>query len=247
MIGQRVREFQLALMLLTRLPAGQLGDPAPSFAQAAWAFPIIGGLVGVLAGGICTAAYAVGFPPVIVALIAIATTAILTGAMHEDGLADLADGFGGGASIPDKLRIMRDSQIGSYGIIALILMIGLKASAITEVPSASILFAFIALGAASRAAILLPMAALPPAREDGLGENASLSIGTRFWAGAGFGAGMLALLGVAGISVGLAMVVSAGLATALARRQIGGQTGDVLGATQAISETAGWLALVLVI
>ena len=247
MISQRVRELQLALMLLTRLPAGRLADPAPSFAEAAWAFPIVGAIIGLISGGISIAALALGFPPIIIALLAVASAAILTGAMHEDGLADLADGFGGGATREDKLRIMRDSQIGSYGVVALVLMVGLKVSAIAEVSVGMLLCSFVVISAASRAAMLVPMALLPAARDDGLGQKASLTLGGRFCVGIGFSALALAFWGTVGFWVALAMLASALIVTLLAKRQIGGQTGDVLGATQAVSETFGWLTLILVI
>ena len=245
MIMGRVREFQLALMLLTRMPAGRLSDPPPSFADAAWAYPLVGAIVGAFSGLVAWGGHCIGLPPFACALLALVAAAILTGAMHEDGLADLADGFGGGATREDKLRIMRDSQIGSYGVVALVLMIGLKVSAIAEVSVGSLLCSFVVISVASRAAMLLPMALLPAARDDGLGQKASLSLGARFCVGIGFSALVLAFWGTVGLWVALAMLFAAVIITLLAKRQIGGQTGDVLGATQAVSETAGWLVLIL--
>ena len=89
-------DLRLAVMLLTRLPAGKLSDPAPSFAQAAWAYPVVGGSVGALSGAVFCAAGWLGVPGLAAALLAIGVAVLATGAMHEDGLADVADGFGGG-------------------------------------------------------------------------------------------------------------------------------------------------------
>ena len=121
----RATEVQLALMLLTRLPAGRI-DPAPTIAAAAWAFPLAGAVVGVLQALVLIAAIGLGLPMAMAAGLALAAGVLATGGLHEDGLADCADGFGGGRSPARKLEIMRDSRIGSYGALALILGLGLR-------------------------------------------------------------------------------------------------------------------------
>ncbi len=237
----RLTEAQLALVLLTRLPAGRLPEACPKTSTAAWAFPLAGALVGAISGGVFLAAGLI-LPALPAALLAVAAGVLVTGGLHEDGLADVADGFGGGSTREDKLAIMRDSRIGSYGVIALVLVLGLIGSAIAGVaPTARSFVLFIAVGAISRAAMVLPMMLLPPAREDGLGRGADLGPGWRFWVA-------LLLAVVAGVCAAPMLLAVAGVTALLmlwvAGKQIGGQTGDVLGATQKLVECACWLAVV---
>lgn len=244
-VRRPLAEAQVALMLLTRLPAGRIAGEAPALAAAGWAFPLAGLAVGALSALVWLGAGALGLPSLAAAPLALAAGALATGGLHEDGLADLADGLGGGRDRAQKLEIMRDSRIGSYGVLALIFVICFKISALSVLPQATGALALMALGAASRGPLALWMAVLPTARADGLGHSA---------AGAGPGAvslsltlGLLALLLALGPGAGLAgflAVLGGGLAVALlALRQIGGQTGDVLGAIQMIGETCGWLVL----
>ncbi|MCV6593247.1 MAG: adenosylcobinamide-GDP ribazoletransferase [Silicimonas sp.] len=228
-------EAHLAFVLLTRLPLGRLRAPVPSTAQAAWAFPLVGLVVGAIGGAVYLAA-STFLPAILAAILALATQIATTGALHEDGLADVADGFGGGTSRDRKLEIMRDSRIGSYGVVALILALALIALAMAEAAPSFATFA--AIGAISRAAMLLPMAFLPPARADGLGRMAALPPGPRLATG-------LAIAAIAAVFTLPLFLLAAGLAVMLmqaqAKRQIGGQTGDVLGATQKLAECACWL------
>jgi len=192
-------------------------------------------LVGLLMWAAFALAAWLGLPPLAGALLALAIAALATGGLHEDGLADTADGFGGGASRESKLEIMRDSRIGSYGVLALILTLGLTATAMAE--SAS-LAGFVAVGAASRAAMLLPMAFLGPARQSGLGHGATLVPDVRFAAALVITA--LLVLPALGVLVTTLAVTAAMMA--LMKAQIGGQTGDTLGATQKLTECTGWMA-----
>ena len=237
MTNARAKEAQLALMLLTRLPAGRLDDP-PKTGDAAWAFPFVGALVGLIAGVVCGIADWLGLPPLASALLALLAAAWVTGGLHEDGLADTADGFGGGADKSRKLEIMRDSRIGSYGVIALIFVIGLTASAI---PGNSTVTNFVMIGILSRTAMLLPMAFLPPARTDGLGHAATLAVGPSL------AAALCLTLGAAILTWTFMPLVTALIVTAIlmgiATAQIGGQTGDTLGATQKLTECVGWLTV----
>ncbi len=213
----RITEAQLALMVLTRLPAGTISGDAPPVARAAWAFPLVGILTGALSGLVYGAATLLGLPPLASALLAIAAGVLLTGGLHEDGLADVADGFGGGLAQARKLEIMRDSRIGSYGVVALVLVLGLTA---TGIAGHGTLWNFIAVGAISRAAMLLPMAFLPPARKDGLGQAAALRPGPCLAAPLTVTAALtLAILSLAPLVAALAATL---LMMALARRQIGG-------------------------
>ena len=231
-----IREAQLAAMILTRLPAGRITGDAPTIASAIWAFPAIGALLGAIAGMVFALASWLGLPAFASALLALAAGALSTGALHEDGLADTADGFGGGATVTRKLEIMKDSRIGSYGVLALLLTLGLTASGMA---SAGTLALFAAIGAASRTMMLLPMVFLKPAREDGLGRSATAEADVRFLAAMGLT--LAVTLVTSTLSIFTAMLAAALLVTILARRQIGGQTGDVLGATQKLTECTGWL------
>ena len=104
-----------AAAFLTRLPVPAAHVPTGGLAQAARAFPVVGAGVGAAAGGVLWLAAQAGLPPLVCALLALAAAALVTGALHEDGLADLADGLGGGRDREAKLRIMRDSRIGAFG------------------------------------------------------------------------------------------------------------------------------------
>ena len=175
-----------------------------------------------------------GLPVAISAALGVCVLYVVTGGLHEDGLADVADGFGGGASRERKLAIMRDSRVGTYGVAAMVFSILLRILAIVSIAdAASVAMALLAAGALSRAAIGLVMAALPSARTDGLaaatgrpgGGQTLLAIGIAM-------VGAIAFLGFgAGISVTVLALMTLCLVAALAKKQIGGQTGDVLGTT----------------
>lgn len=230
--------FQLAMMTLTRLPAGRVDGDIPPLGAAAWAFPVVGIIVGALAGAVFWCAEAIGLPAVAAAFLGIGAAVLVTGGLHEDGLADMADGFGGGRDKARKLDIMRDSRLGSFGALAMILVIGLTASAIAEAENVQ---AFIAIGAISRTAMLLPLMLLPAARDNGLGAGAATSITLSFWlAGLIVVCVSLVLLSILPL---LAAVLMTCCVMALAKQQIGGQTGDVLGATQKLAECTAWLTL----
>ena len=249
MNGGRADELRLAFLLLTRLPVPPIAGEAPAMAASSWAWPVVGLAVGGISALACIAALAIGLPPVMAAIFALAAGVLATGGMHEDGLADLADGFGGGRTRERKLEIMHDSRIGSYGVIALILALGFRVAAIaTLIGEDGPVFALAALAAASRAALPAAIVLMPAARGDGLGRaavgidpvpaRAAAAIGFLCLMPLGFGAAVLTAAAVA-----LASLVVAWLAM----RQIGGQTGDVLGAMQYVAECAGWAAIVVVI
>lgn len=249
MIRARLAEVQLALMLLTRLPAGRLQDPVPAIAASAWAFPLAGLVVGAGAAFAFWLA-AMVLPLSLAALIALGVQIALTGALHEDGLADCADGIWGGQTPARRLEILRDSRIGSYGALALILSVGLRWQALVILASHSqsaTLAALVVIAMLSRVAPVLLLALLPPARADGLGHAArsvpwSVVIAASLIA---LAPGILPWVPLAPLVV---MLAAQGLVTvllgALARRRLGGQTGDVLGAGQQLAEISGLLVLV---
>ncbi|KPP85907.1 MAG: cobalamin 5'-phosphate synthase [Rhodobacteraceae bacterium HLUCCO07] len=242
-LSDRLRDLAVATSLLTRLP---IHLPAAAFdhgARSAWCWPVIGLLLAGLAGCVALIGQATGLAHEISALLGLFTLVVLTGAMHEDGLADVADGFWGGHERGRRLDIMRDSRIGAYGVIALVLGLGLRAMALVSLGIFMIpgLFAAAAL---SRAAMVVSMAALPHARRDGLSRatgRPSAMIATIACAIALVAA--LLLTGKAALPAILAVAVATAGAMHVARRKIGGQTGDVLGATQQLSEITALLAL----
>ncbi len=230
----RIAEAQVALMLLTRLPAGNLGPDAPTTGQAIWAFPLVGALVGVIGAAVHWVALTIGLPPFVAAVLAVSATVLATGALHEDGLADVADGFGGGQDRAAKLTIMRDSRIGSYGVVALILILALTIGSIAE---AGATLSFITVGAISRSAMLLPMIVLPAARSDGLGHAAQNTSRGHLVAACLLALPFIILAPWPALAATGAALVS----VRLAQKHIQGQTGDVLGATQKLAECAAWI------
>ena len=243
----RLAEVQLAVMLLTRLPAGRMAE-APAIGTTVWAFPLVGALVGGIAAAVLTGAVALGISPPLAAGLALAAGILATGGLHEDGLADCADGFGGGRDRARKLEIMRDSRIGSYGGLALILSLGLRWQALAILAAhqpAFAPFALIALAMASRAGLGLALLWMPAARNDGMGKSAAGTSFARAMAGLALaGLGMALLLPWSSALWVMAAIAAAQLIFArIALRQIGGQSGDVLGAMQQLAEIAGWLVL----
>ncbi len=130
-----LREFRVALMLLSRLPAGRIEGAAPNLADARWAFPLVGLALGLIGWAVHAGALASGAPAPVAAVRALAALALATGALHFDGLADFADGIGGGRDRAHALEIMRDSRVGSYGVLALILIVALWLAALGELSS----------------------------------------------------------------------------------------------------------------
>ncbi|WP_456617779.1 adenosylcobinamide-GDP ribazoletransferase [Bradyrhizobium sp. P5_C12] len=235
-----IADLRIAASFVTILPVASskpTGDGA--VARATWALPVAGLLVGLAGAAAYAIASRLGLTPGPAALLALATTVLVTGALHEDGLADTADGLGGGRTRERKLEIMRDSRIGSYGVCALILSFGLRWSALAAIANPwAVALALCAAHAAARAGVPALMSLVPPARPDGLSASAGSPPGRSV--AIAFAVGTLALalaLGPGKALVGLILLSLAGLILArLAVRQIGGQTGDILGAYEQIGE-----------
>ncbi|HUO53778.1 MAG TPA: adenosylcobinamide-GDP ribazoletransferase [Rhodoblastus sp.] len=235
-----------ALGFFSRLP---IPAPQGDFARSLRMAPLAGALLGLLGGLVFVAALALRLPAGAAALLTLGFGALLTGGLHEDGLADVADGFGGGFSRERKLEIMKDSRIGAFGASALIVSFGLRASALVVLAGApaAALLVLAGVGALSRAAALAPLAFLPAARGDGAGRAAGAEarkLRPAFVLALPFA--FLPMLGGVSLVSCLLALVAASLATfglcALARAQIGGQTGDVAGAAQQGAEIAALLA-----
>ena len=260
--SQFTAQFGCAVTFLTRLPetrgpngtggdrVGDADDPAHDLASAMWLFPLVGfgiGGAGALALGLLSWG---GVPAPVAATLVIGLIIWLTGALHEDGLSDLADGFGGGSDRDHKLEIMRDSRLGAYGTVTLAVTIVAKIAALATIAAHDVGAAAGALIAASvwsRALIAPTMRWLEPAREDGLGANAGEPSEGESLKGLALALLLVLLVLITPVGWGVITVLVAGGLGALAvgliaLRQIGGYTGDVLGAAQAIAETAALVA-----
>jgi len=239
--GGLIDEIRTAAMFLTRLPFAGERPPLSALSGAARAFPLVGAGVGLAGGAVYAAAVSLGLPPVGGALLALAVTIGVTGALHEDGLADVADGFGGGADAKKKLAIMRDSRIGSYAVLALVLGIGLRATALASIDGAiAAAGALIGAAAGSRGALPLIMELFPQARRSGMAAEAGRPAHDQAIIAAVIG-GLFVLLFFGPLAGAVAILAGGGAAwgmAALAKRQIGGITGDVLGAAQQLAEIA---------
>ena len=248
-----VADLFIALRFFSRLPVPttrreiELG--ASGLADAVPLVPLAGAIIGLVPALVLAASRAAGLPSIVAALLAVASLVLVTGALHEDALADCADGFGGGATRERKLAIMRDSRIGAYGACALVLSIALRATALAAAIDSSAgraALMVIAAAAVSRTLSLLPLALLPPARTDGVG--AAVPAG---WQSVGL-ALLVAIIGSAvvltfvasPIRIVAADLLAVGTVLALCRlafSQIGGHTGDVAGAAQQLAEVAIYL------
>ncbi len=235
-------DMRVVIGFLTRLPVGNI-DHARGLADAAWAFPVAGVIVGGFGAAVLHIDGIIGLPIWCGSFLAIAVMTLVTGALHEDGLADVADGFGGGAVATRKLEIMRDSRIGSYGVLALIFSVGLRVAALSAFVRPDLAAAVLMSSAIlSRATLPAMMHVLPMARDDGLAHGAGRPTQATAGVSLALGAGA-ALFILQPHLMTVLIVLSAAAAGAaaiaiLAKRQIGGQTGDVIGAAQQVSETA---------
>lgn len=252
-----VHELRLAfvaLQFLTRVPA-----PAWVGYDPAWLhrsvrhFPLVGAFVGAVGAAVAWAALQL-WPPAVAALLAVAATVWLTAAFHEDGLADTFDALLGAASREKALTIMKDSRIGTYGAVALVLSLGLRvlllAEALVRHPLAALLV-LVASHAAGRAVAVVLMAVLPYAGDEAHAKAKPLARDVRpIDAGWAVLTGLVPLVGVAWAApVRLAVVVTSLLALVLLmrhwlRRRLGGYTGDTLGATEQMGESVVLLAFV---
>ena len=241
------QDFFTALGFLTRLPLPRgVTLAAGDLRRAQRLFPLAGLVVGLIGALVFWLASRLGLEPWAAAALAVAATVLATGALHEDGLGDTADGFGGGGDAGRKLEIMRDSRLGSYGGLALILSVLLRVAALASLGDPEMVgAALVAAHVASRGALTAVMAAAPAARPDGLAASIGGARRPDLWLALGL-TGILVVLAV-GLREGffvLALVVLASAAVArLARRQIGGITGDVLGAVQQVAEATALLTL----
>jgi cobalamin 5'-phosphate synthase/cobalamin synthase len=240
-------QFLTALAFLTRIPISNASGTSEAIGRSSSVFPVIGALVGlaeVLVLWTCRRA----MPPTLTAILIVLAGILLTGALHVDGLADMADGFGGGRTEDDVLRIMRDHQIGTYGSIALVVILLLQTSAIATLIERNVAARFLVVApAASRWAMVLMGRRLPYARPDaGLGRALTDHVRDReVWMSTALVVIITtALTGGSGlVSLALTLAVTVGMGLVCWRR-IRGITGDTLGANSVLCETVVLLAAV---
>src|SRR5258708_3239312 len=171
-MNEWLADFKMATGFLTRLPVPHPDGAGPAnFARAYRLFPVVGGLIGLAMGVLCLALRQVGVPDLAAAALVLGAGALLTGALHEDGLADVADGFGGGRDVEAKLAIMRDSRIGTYGVIALLVSFAAKLSALVAIPDGYVVQSLIVAHALARGVLPVLALELPYARPDGLART----------------------------------------------------------------------------
>lgn len=253
----RTQEMRLAAMFLTRLPMGRI-ERQMQLGQSSWSWPLIGAGLGLCFAALLTTAQWIGLPLLPAVVLAMGLSLLLTGGLHEDGLADLADGTGARGDASKRLEVMRDSRLGSYGALALIFALGWQAALWHSLPVAQVWAVAVVVAASSRAALPLWMGLFKMARANGLAQYAQQ--------------GDSALRQGAALLIGLAVVLAASLsqtgaqtgpywgdalaAYALciaaqgglclyARRMLGGITGDVLGAGQVIGQALALAILVV--
>src|SRR5205807_6963521 len=239
-LADRAEELKASIAFCTRLPLPRATpQSAKTLAKAAWAFPVAGLIVGLIGAAVYALAHRLGVPAWPAAALSVTATLVVTGALHEDGLADTADGFGGGNTRQQKLDIMRDSRTGTYGVCALVLSLLLRVGALVSFADAyGVVWALLASHSAARTAMPLFMWLLPPARGDGLsfeagrppGESVAAAIAIAFLVL------VFCLHPVRGILALIFLIATVALLAWLSVRQIDGQTGDVVGALEQVSE-----------
>ncbi|MGH8950851.1 MAG: adenosylcobinamide-GDP ribazoletransferase [Acidimicrobiia bacterium] len=232
-----MRGLGAAVALLTRLPLSpRIWEEQDVHRSVQW-LPLVGAVIG-LAIAAVYAGLSLLVPSMVAAGLSVAFGVFATGALHEDGLADTIDGFGGGSDSEDVLRIMKDPAHGTYGVVALALSLLLRIIALAAVSPAAALGLLPLVHAMSRGGALGLMAVLPPATGDGLGA-AHVGDGLRRQVMIGTATSVLIGLAVVGWWVGAFLLAAAGVTvyfSRLARRHIAGFTGDVLGATEQVCE-----------
>lgn len=232
--------FRVALSFLTRIPVGAAAYDADAVGRSASWFPVVGaglglGAVGVLKLGL------VYWPAPVAAMVAVTLWIAATGGLHQDALADTLDGFGGAFERQRVLEIMRDSRVGVYGALGLILAVGLRWTALVGYAGhASMIGWVVTAGATSRWCSLCVGWWLPYARGPGQGLGRAVSDGVGRWTvffatAVTLCIGGALLGGLVLVSMGVGLLVAAAMG-AWMKRRIGGATGDTLGAVTEVAE-----------
>ncbi len=251
MIGRQVQLLLCAVQFLTRLPTPALRGFEPDWiTRSARYFPLVGLLVGGLSAAVLLGASQVwdGWVP---AILALGAGFLLTGGFHEDGLADTADGLGGGQTRERRLEIMKDSRVGTYGVLALVVVLGAKAATLATLTPLNAALALLAAHGVGRVAAVTAMAALPHVSDRADAKYKPAPDGVKpaeVLVAAVLGLWPLLLVPPTAALVGLALAAALAIALALvARRLIGGYVGDVLGGIEQVAELGALLGLAAVL
>jgi adenosylcobinamide-GDP ribazoletransferase len=243
MIGREARLVLAATAFLTRLPL-RPSHSDEELGRAARYFPLVGAAVGGLGAAVLLAAAAV-LPLVVAVILSVIATVLVTGAFHEDGLADSCDAFGGGGTREDVLRIMQDPHIGAFGVLGLLLVLALKIASLVHLPLAALPLALVGAHAFSRSLCVAVMAFGEYARAEG-GKTRAVARGAR-----PADAAVALLIGLVPFALAPAaflwalaiMLLVAIVLYAYFRARIGGYTGDALGALQQVAESTCYVVL----
>ena len=253
MLRRLAEDVVLALGFMTRLPvAGFAVRDERRLAEALWAMPLAGLLLGLLAAAVHLGATSIGLGGWVAAVLALAALALASGGLHDDGLADFWDGIGGGHTRQRRLEIMRDSHVGSYGVLALVityvLLAGLLNSVAATAPAIDTAAVIITATALSRSAVVVPMIVLRPARDDGLAHLFGQPTTTAMAVATVWPVAAALILGPPGaLAIIIGCAAGAGAVTGLAARYLGGHTGDVFGAAIMTSFAGGLIGANLVV
>ena len=236
-----------ALAFLTRLPVGRLPGADGGAERGVTWFPLVGAVVGAVVATVAIVAGVV-LTPLVAASLAVAAGMAVTGAFHEDGLADTADGFGGGWTVDERLRIMSDSRLGTYGVAALVVSIVVRIGAVAALDGLEpgrILALVVGAHLLARTWMVVTLVAARPVKTSGLASTVRARAARRqaavaaiAWAAVGLAASgptAFALMSGAGL-------VLVGLVLVLAYRRVGGVTGDVLGTVEQVGEIGALVA-----
>jgi len=245
----------------SRLPVPKLpfeDDPhgAPDFRVVPRVLPLAGTIIHLPAALVFLGVGSLGTSGLLAAALAVTIAILVTGAMAEDGLSDVADGFGGGHTVERRLEIMADSRLGAYGAAAMVMALLIRVMALGDLADLSGIWsasaALLAVGGVSRVAGLLPLVFLPPARAGGksasVGRPTAMTISVALIFSIVLGAALLFAGGFHARGIALALILSllsSFSMIALAQRMIGGQTGDVAGATQQVAEIVFFVTLLV--
>lgn len=230
-----IRSIRAAMAFLTVIPVATAEDPSGERLGRAY-FPAIGALLGLVAG-VCFALVTAATTPLLAAVAATSVLAALTGALHLDGVADAADGLFGAGDVAKRLEVMRDPRVGSFGLVAVVLVLVGEVAALASMSPARAIVALLIAGAISRLALLIMITTLPYVRQAGLGIA---SRGPHRAFDLVLGSAIAAILCLLDWRRALAAALVAALIVvavrATARRRIGGATGDVYGATAELTQ-----------
>jgi len=242
-----VSSMRDAASFLTRVPLHR-GDGVPNMSRAVPWFAAVGAMLGAIQGGIYLGLHELA-TPALAAAVATALVAMITGAFHHDGLADMADAFGGGWTKEQRLEILKDSRLGTYGVTALVFVILIEVTALASLSGWTAIAATTVSHAVSRACAALVMTVARPAQNSGLGVDYLQGLNRTAVRVAAALSLLLtaALFGIGAVAITAAAVATAAAVVRLSYAKIDGISGDVLGAVQQLAKLACLTTIVILV